>query len=466
MTTAEVPVQILRKKELFFFHLALYIGAFLSHFTANIVNVALPTLSQIFHGQTNLVKWIAIGYMLTISVTLPLMGNVADRIGYRILHNMGYTLFTVGSVLIALSPNLIFLLIFRTLQAIGASMFQATNMALMTIHTPKNQRGRSIGLFSSAVAFGAMSGPVAGGFIIQWLDWNWLFWANVPFSVLAIYLSIKYIPKSITSQKSKPFDGMGIFLFACIIGTFIFGISLGEDWGWTSTKMVFLFLLTAISCCFFFLWEKKHPIPFIPYHLFQNPLIITSLLVILSAFLIANAALAAMPFYLSKIIQLPAYQIGYIIMIYPIMIAVIGPIAGYLSDHYGSKRFAAVGIICIFVSSFMIFVLQGQLSLFHIFLAFILFGAGIGFATSPTNRMIMDIIPKHFVGIIGGVLALLRNIGILLGSAISLAFITEYRSIPSSIFLIFAICSAISLTCLTGFGYAYWQNQRALSKNS
>src|SRR5690606_7874498 len=98
--------------------------------------------------------------MLTISVTLPLMGILAVRLGYRIFHNLGYILFTIGSILIAISPILQLLFIFRVIQALGAAMFQSTNMALITLHTPKEQRGRSIGLFSSAVALGAMSGPV------------------------------------------------------------------------------------------------------------------------------------------------------------------------------------------------------------------------------------------------------------------------------------------------------------------
>ena len=456
-TTTEDSVQ-LRKKQLIFFHIALYIGAFLSHFTANIVNVALPTLTQTFPGQENLVKWIAIGYMLTISISLPLLGNLADRVGYRLLHNLGYTLFTAGSILIAISPNLIFLIFFRIIQAIGAAMFQATNMALITLHTPNEQQGRAIGLFSSAVALGAMSGPVIGGFILQWLDWHWLFWANVPFSLIAIYLSIKYVPKSAPSQKKQTFDGIGIFLFAMMIGTFIFGLSFGKEWGWTSTKMIMILLLTLVMVCILLVWERKQSVPFIPYHLLQNSLISISMLVVLSSFFIANAALASMLFYLSNIIHLQKYQIGYMMMIYPAAIAIAGPIAGRLSDRYDSKRFAAIGITCILISSLLIVYLKGQLTLAQIAFTFILFGAGVGLTTSPTNHMIMENIPKQYAGIIGGVLALLRNIGILLGSTMSLALITGQQSISVSIWGIFAICALIAMISFISFGYVYWQN--------
>lgn len=339
-------------------------------------------------------------------------------------------------------------------------MFQSTNMALITLHTPKEQRGRSIGLFSSAVALGAMSGPVVGGFILQWLDWQWLFWANIPFSVIAIYLSIKYVPKSNPSQKQQTFDAFGILLFAMIIGTLICWISLGEDWGWTSREVGVCFTLIVICLLTLFLWEKQHPLPFIPFHLLKNSLISISMLVILSSFFIANAALASMPFYLSSIIQLQAYQTGYMMMIYPITIAVAGPIAGRLSDRYDSKRFAALGITCVLLSSLMIVLLRGQLSILHVAGAFILLGIGIGLTTSPTNHMIMQNIPKQYAGIIGGVLALLRNIGILMGSTISLVLITAQKNMPMAISLIFTLCTCIALISFITFGYVYWQNKK------
>lgn len=454
MAATETPIQ-LRSKQLFFFHISLYIGAFLSHFTANIVNVALPILTQTFHQQESLVKWIAISYMLTISVTLPLMGNLADRMGHRLLHNLGYTLFTTGSFLIAISPNLILIILFRVIQALGASMFQATNMALITLHTPKEQRGRAIGLFSSAVAVGAMSGPFVGGFILQWLDWHWLFWANIPFSVVAILLSLKYVPKSLPASQKQTFDGLGIFLFATMMGAFICWLSFDRDWSW-------LLLITLLSVCLLFFWERRHPLPFIPYHLLQNSLISISMLVILSAFFIANAALASMPFYLNQMIHLQPSQTGYMMMIYPVSIAIAGPIAGRLSDRYGSKRFAAIGITCVLISSFMIVMLKGQLSLLQIALAFILFGTGVGLATSPTNHMIMVNIPKQYAGIISGVLALLRNLGILLGSTVSLVLITAQHSMYTNILHIFTICTVVSLICFILFGYVYWQHTKRI----
>lgn len=287
----------------------------------------------------------------------------------------------------------------------------------------------------------------------------------VPFSLIAVYLTFRYVPKSNISKKAQPFDRIGILLFALTIGLFTYALSFIEDWGWLSAKTALFFLLTVIGFCLLFIWEKKQTLPFLPYHLFRYSKIAIPLLIILSCFLIANAVLVTIPFYLSKIIHLPAYQIGYMMLIYPVIVVIVGPMAGTLSDQYGSKRFAALGLILIFISSFMITLLKGQLSLFQIALALALFGAGVGIASSPTNHLILKSTPNEFIGVISGIIALTRNIGILLGSTIGLAFITQNPSIPSGMFIIFAICSCISLIGFLGIGFISRQDQQAFSKN-
>lgn len=149
---------------------AICIGAFLSHFTAGVVNVSLPHFVSVFQTSLGTAQWITTGYLLVIASLLPVMGKWGDRYGYRRIHNAGYLLFGISSVLVAFSPHISVLLALRMVQAVGAAMFQATNIALITIHLPKEQRGRALGTVSTAVALGGMSGPVAGGFIAEWFS--------------------------------------------------------------------------------------------------------------------------------------------------------------------------------------------------------------------------------------------------------------------------------------------------------
>jgi MFS family permease len=145
----------------FFMLISICIGVFISHFTAGIVNVSLPQFEKIFQTSSGTVQWITTGYLLVIASFLPIMGKLGDRYSYRLIHKLGYIVFTISSVLVAFSPNITVLLILRLAQAVGAAMFQSTNIALITIHIPKENRGRALGIVSTAVALGAMTGPIA-----------------------------------------------------------------------------------------------------------------------------------------------------------------------------------------------------------------------------------------------------------------------------------------------------------------
>jgi MFS family permease len=188
-------------------------GAFLSHFTAGVVTVSLPELTRAFQASIEQTQWITTGYLLVIAVLLPIMGKLGDRYGHRRVHNAGYLLFAISSVLIALSPTLGAILVTRAVQAVGASMFQATNIALITLLMPKEQLGRALGLISTAVALGGMSGPVVGGIISQWLSWQWLFLIHVPVSAIATYLANRHIPDTgSASGKKVSFDSMSCWV--------------------------------------------------------------------------------------------------------------------------------------------------------------------------------------------------------------------------------------------------------------
>ncbi|WP_338463392.1 MFS transporter [Brevibacillus borstelensis] len=203
----------------------------MSHFTAGIVNVSLPRLTETFHAGIGTVQWITTGYLLAVASLLPVMGKLGDRYGQRRIHNLGYVCFTISSVLIAFSPNVAILLLLRVLQAAGASMFQATNIALITMYMPKERRGRSLGIVSTAVALGGMSGPIAGGMIAQWLSWQWLFLIHVPIILFATWLAFRSIPNQEPERKPGTFDGMGAVLFTAVIGIVILGVTQGQVWG-------------------------------------------------------------------------------------------------------------------------------------------------------------------------------------------------------------------------------------------
>lgn len=362
---------------------AVCMGAFTSHYTAGVVNISLPYLSDVFGADLEHIQWITVSYLLTIAALLPVMGSVGDRLGYRFIHNLGYVLFTISSLLVAFSTNLFMLLTFRVIQAIGAAMFQATNIALISTHIPKERRGQALGLVSTVVALGTMAGPIAGGWIVEWLHWKWLFLLHVPVMIVASILALRFIPKHNKIKERNVFDIVGMLLFTGGVVFFILGISFMNTWGIGSVKTILILIASLFAMYLFWVWESRHSSPFISIQLFRSSSVVSGLIISGSSFLLANLALVAMPFYLSHIMQLSPAMAGYVMLAYPIFLAAVGTLAGRLSDRHGSKPYI-MGGLCSMGIGFLggLFILHySTLVGIAVILAFI--GLGMGFIASP-----------------------------------------------------------------------------------
>jgi EmrB/QacA subfamily drug resistance transporter len=437
--------------------LSICLGGFVSHLTAGVVNVALPGLSSTFDKGIDIVQWITTGYLLVIVTLLPLMGKLGDRWGHRRVHNTGYILFALGSIFVALSPNLAYLLVFRTFQAIGAAMFQATNIALITMHTPVDQRGKGLGFLGTAVALGALSGPVVGGFVYEWMGWHWLFLIHVPVIIIAFLLANRYIPKDLSGKKTN-LDGVGALIFAVFIGLVVFGVSSGHSLGWLSPGILLSILLGMFALWLLLKWESNQNEPFLPLAILRHPMVAVGIVISIFTFLTAFSTQVVLPFYLIKVMGLTTWETGYLMMAYPLALAIAGPVAGNLSDRHGSARLTLVGLALMSLASVVLMVIQTGPSLLAFLFILAILGLGMGLVTSPNYSLIMKFIPKNHVGMAGGIIALSRNLGMVFGAAIGLGFM-QWQDVAAAgrpvavpgFQIVFGINTILCLLCITLF---------------
>ena len=174
------------------------IGTFMSTLDGSIVNVALPTISRELQANLSTLQWVVTAYLLTISSLLPVFGRIADLLGRRRIFSIGFVVFTLGSILCGLAPNIWFLIGMRVLQAIGASMLMANSAAIIIANFPSKERGRALGLTGTVVALGSLSGPALGGILVGLLDWRSIFYINVPIGILG------YLAAQIVLPQDKP----------------------------------------------------------------------------------------------------------------------------------------------------------------------------------------------------------------------------------------------------------------------
>lgn len=444
---------------------AICLGAFLSHFTAGIVNVSLPQFVDIFHSSLGTVQWITTGYLLVIACLLPVMGKLGDRYGYGLIHNFGYIVFTVSSVLVATSPSIAVLLILRMAQAVGAAMFQATNIALVTVHMPKENRGRALGMIGTAVALGGMTGPVAGGLIAEWFSWHWLFLVHAPVAIIASLLAFRFIPLRRAENKQVAMGGAGAILFMAAIGMVIFAISKGNTWGWLSAPTISLTAAGLLALAAFLLRERRQTAPFLPIKAFRHAAVSSGLLVSVATYMFANTLIVSLPFYLAGMPDMSPSASGLIMAAYPIVLAVSGPIAGHMSDRIGSTSLLFIGLGAMGVGFAVFALLLGQWPMFSVIAVLTLAGLGMGLIASPNMNYIMQRTPAEHVGSMGGMIALTRNLGLVIGAALGLGVangvakaapaheLDEFRSI-------FEINIVLCLAVMALFGYGVYLDKR------
>ncbi|MFD1852048.1 MFS transporter [Oceanobacillus bengalensis] len=400
-------------------------GTFLSHFSAGVVNIALPTLSVYFNASVGTTQWIVTGYLLMVMLFLPIMGNLSDKYGKRKIHNIGYLLFGSGLVLSAISYSLEFLIAARLIQGIGAAMLQSANMAIVTENYPEEKRGKALGIISTAVGVGAMLGPSAGGLMMNSFSWHTLFWVQVPIVVISFIMAVRFIPNDKKESKYSSLDYVGASLFGITITSAIFVLNkIGE--GEVSIWLVPIVLLSILSYFMFRRWTKRQDDPFINMDLFLPPMVRAGSFIIVISYMATFAAMVVIPFYLQGILGVSASVSGLLLISYPLLLAVFGPISGTLSDKLGSYFVVHMGLLLMIGALVCLSLLSESSSLFTVTLFLCLLGVSMGVLTSPNYNLIIGDVSIHYLGIVTSTIALLRNFGMAIGTAVGVTFMNGF----------------------------------------
>jgi len=390
-------------------------GPFFSMLSIGIVNVALPSLAVLFGEDVDTVQWVSLGYLMTIPLLIPLMGIAGGRFGHDTVHNIGLMLFAAASLMIVFSPGLAWMTVFRILQGVGASMFQANNMTLISLAFPPDKRGRVLGMLSGSVGLGSLLGPSVGGVLIDWFSWQAMFFLQVPFLALAAGIAQRYIRVGRPGQAAKV-DVFGAILFSALVGVVMLIASFIRQWGWGTAGMILLYAGAAALLAINWSWSRRREKPYLDPRLLTISALRTGLLVSLLSFAAALAVQVSASFHLQTLLGLNPTTAGLLMSAYPLLLAVSGPVCGSLSDRYGSEKVIIAGLATMGTASFLMLAV-GSGSGAAIATALLgLLGFGMGMVTSPNYRMVMNHAPADLTGTVGSMAALGRTIGMAVGT--------------------------------------------------
>ncbi|MCL4395147.1 MAG: MFS transporter [Chloroflexi bacterium] len=397
------------------------IGALMAAIDSTIVILGLPDMMVKLHADLIEMIWVIMGYILVSTVFLLTFGRVADMLGRVRMYNLGFVVFTVGSLLCGISGSAGQLILFRLVQGSGAAMMVVNSVAIITEVFPANQRGRALGINAVTFSIGGVLGPVLGGLILTLADWRWIFFINVPIGIFGAawgYHSLKEMSRRVAGEK---FDLLGALTFSLSLTALLIALTLGIDLTWTSAPIVVLFGVFVVLMAVFLWWEPRASNPVLDLSLFKNRVYNFS---VISAMLQALGLFAVnflIVFYLQGVLGYDALKAALLLIPLPVVTSVVAPVAGVVADRIGARVPATVGLVLQCAALYSFTQLVPSTPYWQIAAGLGVMGLGGGLFYPPNTSAAMNAAPRLRLGIASATLATLRQAGMVTSFALSLA---------------------------------------------
>lgn len=395
--------------------IALALGVGMSSLDTAIANTALPAMAAQLHATPAMSVWIVNAYQLAMVATLLPLAALGETIGYRRVYVSGMAVFTLASLACALSGSLPVLIVARLFQGLGASMLMGVNTALLRTVYPSKLHGRGFGNNALVVAIGFALGPSLASIILAASSWEWLFGINVLPGIVAFFLARKVLPMN--QPASHKVDRVaGLFN----VGAFSMAVlALGDAAHQVAARTV---LPEAIVALVFFALllrrQKGHPAPLLPVDLFKRPLFALSTLTAICTFGAQALAFVALPFYFESVLGRSPVETGFLMTPWPVLVGVMAPLAGRLSDRYPPGLLGGVGLMILAAGLVTLLRMPDAPSALAIGWRMAVCGIGFGFFQAPNVKAIMSSAPANRSGSASGMVATARLIGQSTGAAL------------------------------------------------
>lgn len=388
----------------------LALGVLMSTLDSSIVNISLPTLVEAFDTNFATVQWVVLSYVLVLTSLMLVVARLGDMREKKSIYMAGMALFTVSSLLCGLSPSIGWLIAFRALQGLGATMMQALGVAMVTEIFPPAERGRALGVMGGVVSVGIALGPPIGGLLIGLAGWHWVFLVNVPIGLLTLLIVRRYVPNSPPVNARQRFDRLGAVTLFVTLAAYALGMTTGQRLGFSSTLPLGLLIASAVGLVTLILIERRAAQPMIDLSLFRNILFSMNLLMGMLVFLVLAGGFI-FPFYLELVKGYSTETTGLLLMANPVAMGLVAPLAGALSDRFGSRGISLIGLLLLIAACFGFSTLTTETSQLGIMLRLVPLGLGFGIFQSPNNSAIMGSVRRERLGIASGLLSLSRTLG-------------------------------------------------------
>lgn len=405
--------------------IVIIMGTTMAGIDSSIVNISLPVMSKQFNCTLSEIEWVITVYMLSFSVLMPLTNWLKNRIGFFNLYIGAISLFTLGSLLCALSTSLPALLTGRVVQALGGGAMAPTSMAIISYIFPARVRGTVLGWWGLGNLVGPAMGPTLGGILTEQFGWPSIFYINLPIGILTVFLAFKYLRVLRSQPKLKlPFDITGFTLLTVFLVCLQYGVARAEVLGITSPEILVTLAIALLALILFIVIDRKKETAIIDQNLFTNYSFVSCILVTISRSAALFGGLFLMPFLLQEQMGFSEGMSGLMILPNSVFMAAMMPFAGKWSDKHGSREICLLGIALLAVSMYLFSILDRGSNIWYVMIAMTVRGFGMGLLVAPLNAATLSAVRPGEVTMASSISTLMQQVGGAIGIAV-LAIITQ-----------------------------------------
>jgi EmrB/QacA subfamily drug resistance transporter len=383
-----------------------------------VVNVALPSIQRSLHASTASLEWTVNAYTLSFAVLLVTGGRLGDLFGRRRMFLAGVVVFALSSGAIGFSPNDTWLVAWRAIQGTGSAMMMPGTLSIITNAFPAEERGKAIGTWAGVSALALAIGPVLGGFLVESVSWQSIFFLNLPVAVGAVIVTLFAVRESRDESASQRVDGWGVLTLTGGLAALVLALVEGNEWHWGSTRELALLAFAALALGAFAAVERRQPSPMVDFGFFRSRTFLGANIV---AFIVSFAMLAMfffMALYMQNVLRFTPLQAGVRFLPSTLMIVVIAPLAGRLSDRVGPRPLMTFGLAAVAGALFWQSHLTVSSGYGALLPGFVLMGIGMAFVMSPMSTAAMNAVEQTKAGVASGILSMNRMVGGTFGVAV------------------------------------------------
>jgi len=371
------------------------IGAFMSTLNSSVINVALSMIKTVFNADLGTIQWVSTIYTLSLGVVIPLSGWMGKRVGLNRLYMAALVVFTLGSVLCALSGNIYFLIAMRVVQACGGGMILPTGMAMIKRIVPRKQYGTAMGIYGIAMLMGPALGPTLGGYLVEYVNWRWIFTINFPIGVLGLICSSVILPAFPRSSGAR-LDVAGVVTSVPMLFCLLFALSKGRDWGWSSERVVLLFYVSAVLFILFIISELSSNDPLLELRLFRYRTFTMANLISISIQIGLYSVVYYVPIFLQSLRGMGAMETGMLMLPGALIAGLMMPVSGWIYDKTGPRIMALFGLLSLAATTYLFHTINMATSTGAITLWLVVRYFSMSFAQMPAQTASIESVPLEF----------------------------------------------------------------------